>query len=325
MLTIVWALVRFGGFGLVEFRWVLGQPLLVAAAVLSVWASLLFAALRFRLILRQQGVSQDFLSLVAITSASVFSANVLLGAIGGDGIRYLLLAPRSEAQAVATLTAIALDRILGLLGLVAIGLVALFLRLDLVFSSLFVGHVALVGSAAVLAVAAVTAAFFGGRASARVAAWIVRRLPPGRLARIVQALGRSMALIAADPRRTLLGFGLSVIAQLFPLVGFYAVAVMLPHMTLSALDFAFAMPAGLLANSLSITPGGLGAGEGAFEFLARIVSPETTISFAALFFSFRVIGAAALLPGIVPLLIARASPAGPTVASSRWKAGAERP
>jgi glycosyltransferase 2 family protein len=320
---IVWALVRFGGFGFVEVKWVLNQPLLIVCAVLCVWASQLVGAYRFQLILRQQGIRQDLFSLVMLTCASQFTANVLLGTIGGDGIRYLLLAPRNEASAVASLTAIALDRLLGLLGLLAIGIVALCLRLDLVASSHFASRLLLAASAVGVGVAALAFVLFGGRLSISIAESITRRLKPGRLARLIEALGRSVALIAKDPWLALRGFVLSILANLFPLIGFYTVAVMMPQMTMTPLEFGFAMPTALLANSLSITPGGLGAGEATFDFFARLVTAAPLISFAALFFSFRLIAAAATLPGIVPLLLARQARASAAAGSTLWKAGAE--
>ena len=325
VLLILWALSRFASIGVAEVHWVLSRPVLVIVAVLCVWISQLLGAYRFQIILRRQAVFVDFLSVVMITCASLFSANVLLGTVAGDGIRYLLLSPRSEARSVATLTAIALDRFLGLMGLLSIGLVALFFRLDLVLASDTLSRLALVASALGLATAGAGFIFFGGRAAPRAIAWIIGHIRPGRLARIVAALGNSLTLIANHPRSALYAFVLSILANLVPLIGFYALAAMMPQMTLGPLDFGFVLPTALLANALSITPGGIGVGEGVFEFFAHIVSPHATISFAALFFVYRLIGAAASLPGVIPLLLARRSPVGAAANRTVWDARVKSP
>jgi uncharacterized membrane protein YbhN (UPF0104 family) len=165
LVTIIWALVRFGGFGLTEIHWILGQPLVVALAVASVWMGQLFGARRFQLLLRQQKIQQTFLGSLSLVCASQFAGNVLIGTVGGDAIRYLLLAPRTEGTSVSALAAIALDRCLGLLGLLSIGLTALFLRMDLVLASDFLSHLLIAAVAVGVTVAGGAILFFGARAS----------------------------------------------------------------------------------------------------------------------------------------------------------------
>jgi uncharacterized membrane protein YbhN (UPF0104 family) len=135
-------------------------------------------------------------------------------------------------------------------------------------------------------------------------------------------MARSIALIADDPRAALRGFGLSLPANLLPICGFFAIAAMMPNMTMSPLDFGFVLPTALLANSLSITPGGLGAGEGAFGLLSHMVV-QAPISYAALFFSFRLISVLASLPGIIPLLTVKYARTKARTAPEVWKVGAE--
>ena len=325
LLVIAWALVRFGGFGFSELRWVFGHPLLIACAILAVWGGQLFGAQRFQVILRQQNLRQSFLGSLSLVCAAQFASNVLIGTVGGDGIRYLLLAPRTEEASVATLAAIALDRLLGLLGLLSVGLAALLLRLDLVSASSFLSRLLVVGVGLCAGAAAAAIVFFAGGMATRCAGWITRRIRPGRLSRVVQAVGQSVALIAADPRTALYGFALSLAANLLPMFGFFAIAMTMPQMTMSPVDFGFVLPTALLANSLSITPGGLGVGEGTFGLLARAVAAQPSIGFAALFFSFRLISALATLPGLIPLLTARQARAKPDNPAAVWKARAESP
>jgi uncharacterized membrane protein YbhN (UPF0104 family) len=313
IVLLAWAIFQLGSFDLDQLTWILSRPSEIVLALICIWGSQLFAARRLQIILDRQALSYRFWNILIVTSAAQFASNLLLGIVGGDGVKLAYFAMRDSAHTVRVVVALVLDHLLGLFALVLIGLTALALHHDLVRNSAFLRSVAVAGFAVVMVVAAIS-----------VAAWLI--LGRSRLAKtfgstryyfLPSTVVESVGLVCANPILACRGLVLSICANALPLVGFYVLVADLPGIRLSASEFAFVLPTAQLANSLSITPGGLGVGESVFDLLSRLVTGGQGLSFGALFFSFRLISALASLPGIFPVVFAssvreRKSDSGPS-------------
>jgi len=105
------------------------SSLLLIGATLSYATTLLIATLRWQWLLRVQGVELTFGELIRLTLIGAFFNLAIPGAVGGDLVKigYLRkLAGRKNTEAIVS---VAMDRFLGLLGLLLVALVSIVLSL----------------------------------------------------------------------------------------------------------------------------------------------------------------------------------------------------
>jgi uncharacterized protein (TIRG00374 family) len=190
------------------------------------------------------------------------------GSVGGDFFKAYYVArqmPRRRAEAIAT---VVLDRVIGLYILVVMAALALLLspsmdRPELTAVAITVNLTAVAGAVALVAM------YFVGARSRK----LVSRL--GSLPRIGPTLGQlrgAMSMYRSRPASLLAAAALSVIVQSMFAVGLYMFAAgLLPVATTPTLADHFLMvPLAMLTGIIPV-PGGLGAFEGALEFLYRWV------------------------------------------------------
>lgn len=243
----------------------LPATLLVEALALT-FASTLLAAVRVRYVLAKQGIQTGVWQCFLYNSAGILYSAFLPGGISGDAVRAYLFMKAVPHHRLAILGAMVLDRVLGLVSMVFLGLIAAFymainvalIRPYLVgFTAIFL---ALIGGVALLH-------FIGGRhrhdaveregfvgalwakVKRIVASLRIHEYPAGVLAFVVL---QSMAI-------HLLAVGVIYLCSVH---------------TRSGLDFLrvfVATPIGLLVNAVPLSPGGLGIGENAFELLYRTI------------------------------------------------------
>jgi uncharacterized membrane protein YbhN (UPF0104 family) len=268
-------IVKYGiGFSLIAWMvWsgkldlsVLGtMPLaLVAAIMVLMVVQSALAALRVRYILAHQGLQVSVMQCVLFNCTGILYSAFLPGGISGDAVRAYLFMKAIPRHRLAILGAMFLDRMLGLLSMVGLGLAAAFyLALQapvvrpylLVFSAVFLVLVAGVG----------VLHFLGGR-------YRPHGAPRGRLSALWIRVSSAIAGLRIHhyPPRVLL----VIVAQSI-LIHLTAVALLFicSLHTGAGLDFLrvfVVTPIGLLVNAIPLSPGGLGIGENAFEFLYRM-------------------------------------------------------
>lgn len=238
--------------------------LLLEGAALMVVQSIL-AALRVRYILAHQGIRTDAWQCLLFNCAGVLYSAFLPGGISGDAVRAYLFMKAVPNHRLAILGAMLLDRLLGLISMVTLGLcAALYMAIKLpvirpyllAFSAIFL---VLVGGLAALH-------FLGGRHRQHEAS-------QGRLGRLWANLRR----IIAELRIHHYGAAvlLFVVAQsvLIHLTAVFVIYLCSLHSDagLGFLEVFIATPIGLLVNAIPLSPGGLGIGENAFELLYRAI------------------------------------------------------
>jgi len=238
-------------------------------AALMVVQSVL-AALRVRYILGHQGIRTGAIQCLLFNCAGILYSAFLPGGISGDAVRAYLFMKAVPNQRLAILGAMLLDRLMGLISMVALGLAAAFymaIRVPIVrpyllgFTAIFA---VLVGGLAMLH-------FLGSRHGGQKHA-----VGAGRIGRLWGNLRR----VVAELRIHHYGAGvlLFVVAQSM-LIHLTAVAVIYicslhSGSGLGFLEVFVATPIGLLVNAIPLSPGGLGIGENAFELLYRAIGGQ---------------------------------------------------
>ena len=230
---------------------------LVAAAALIVGA-LFPMCVRWWLLLRYQGIEVKFRRAVEMTWIGYFFGLFLPGAVSGDLARgYYIIKDTPHARSRAASTII-LDRGLGLYSLFFIGLVAAAVL-----------HARGQTTPMIRAMTVCTVILVGSMTAALVLLWLPRSrrwllgLLPSRLrAELDAGLGDYCTQAASIA----VCFAVSLAASLLNVLAFLPAARVLGEQ-LPALSIFLAGPLIILANSLPISPGGLGVAESASDAL----------------------------------------------------------
>lgn len=243
--------------------------LLAQALALTTVFSLL-GAVRVRYLLTHQRIATGVWQCFLYNCAGVLYSAFLPGGISGDAVRAYLFMKAVPNHRLAILGAMVLDRVLGLVSMVFLGLTAAFymavnvafIRPYLIgFTAIFL---ALIGGIALLH-------FIGGR----------HRQDEGAPAKgVVQVIWSKLTRMVAslriheyEPRVLATAVLQSMVIHLLVVVLIYLCSV---HSE-AGLDFLrvfVATPIGLLVNAIPLSPGGLGIGENAFELLYKTIGGQ---------------------------------------------------
>jgi uncharacterized protein (TIRG00374 family) len=278
--TALWTLIRLGvGIALLVFlaksrlidfgeltKLFTAWPITLAALAL-VFLDIFFMSVRLCWLFRPQGLRLSLLRSLDLNLVSSFFATFLPGAAGGDLAKLFYAAKENKGRRAEIVTTIAFDRAVGLFSI---------LLLPLLFAPLFVPLIRSVETLRILLVitAALAAAMFAAfllclysqARMMRVAQWLSRFLPGRQLPeRAVAAVGA----YRGHWRILLLALGASLISNL-TLIAATALAILLISPASLSLKMCLVIPMGDVANSLPLTPGGLGVGETAFSALFRV-------------------------------------------------------
>ena len=231
--------------------------------VLSIGCAFLFQTERWRLLLGVQGIHLGWWRTFRVYLIGAFFNLFLLGATGGDIVKIYYAMRETSSKKTAALLSVLVDRMVGMLALVAITAVLCSLRLD-----------RLLANPLTRALATALALIMGGSLALILLGFCVDRfhlahkLPhwlPMR-GKIVE-LSTAFSTYARDPRVLASTFALSVPAHLFIFLAFYftARAFGLFSGLGGMIDILSVLPVILTIASLPISLSGVGVREQLFQ------------------------------------------------------------
>ncbi|HXN23242.1 MAG TPA: lysylphosphatidylglycerol synthase transmembrane domain-containing protein [Candidatus Dormibacteraeota bacterium] len=235
---------------------------LVAVALLLFDVALI--ALRLCWLFRPLGMRLRLYDSMQLTLIGFLFATFLPGAAGGDLARIFYAAKEKTARRTEIIAVLIFDRVIGLFSL---------LLLPLSFAPMFPN---LLRTVPVVRALLITVALFAaGMLGAFLilvfkSSWMNQKIPntnrlfPRRHA--VEQLRATIATYRRSPWTLLLALGISLVANL-SLVAVTALGVLALNPASWSMEMCIMIPIGHIANSLPITPGGLGVGETAFNAL----------------------------------------------------------
>lgn len=292
------ALYYFQLIDLDALRGLLSHPGYLALAIAACLANIPLEAIRWHVLLRAQGLSPRLVPTIRIVATSVFFANFLPGAAGGDLVRGLYIFQTAQGRRTPALLSIFIDRLIGLIAFVLLGVVAVLLRPGKTNATLELSIVVLTA----LFVAGLVALFFFGQPIAN----LLHRLFAGRwdnLAKIVADMGTALHQYSRDGRRVGLCLLVSIVIVALAVGPVILIAGAMQLGGLTALDYAIAGMYATIANSLPFTPGGLGIGESAFASACVMLEPNAVhAAYGTIFLAFRCVFIISTLPGMLAYL-----------------------
>ncbi len=280
-------------------RALLSRPDLLILATAASLANIPLESLRWHVLLRAQGLSSRFGHTTRIMATSIFFANFLPGAAGGDLIRGVYIYKAAQGRRTPALLSIMVDRLIGLVAFVLVGLVAVIARPGMRLGVLEFSIIAL---SALFVAALVVVYLFGHRIGQ-----LLQRLLSGRsmrLAQIIDDTGAALRQYARDWRSVGLALLLSVAIVALAVGPIVLIAEAMEFGGLSVLEYGIAGLYALIANTLPVTPGGLGIGETAFASACMMLQPQAAhAAYGTIFLAFRAVFMVSTLPGLVAYLI----------------------
>jgi uncharacterized membrane protein YbhN (UPF0104 family) len=243
--------------------------------LLSLGCAFLLQTERWRRLLSVQGINLGWWRTFRVYLIGAFFNLFLLGATGGDIVKIYYAMREAGSRKTAALLSVLVDRMVGMLGLVAITVLLCSLRLDLLLSH-------------PLTRALVTALAFilGGSLAIIVFGFCVDRfhlahkLPHWLPMRVtIVELSSAFSTYARDPRTLALTFGLSVPAHFCIFLSFYFTARafgVFPGIG-GMMEILAVLPIILTIASLPISLSGVGVREGLFQnvLAALFGTPES--------------------------------------------------
>lgn len=255
----------------------------LAVAIFAHIIAFILMSIRWWLILESSGKRPRYNEVLPAYYLGLFCNNFLPTAMGGDVIRVIKL--RSNGFNVNQLIFSTLaDRIIGLLSILALGIIGLNLSVSVQTSVgenlLFLLNV----SSGILLIFCIAMLHPGIRQ--KIAAFILDKAKLWRKARNFLAYAHENIEALISGRILPISILLSIFSQLLIVVTYYYIAKSL-HLHIDLLEFILAVPVVALFSSLPISVGGMGIREGTMVFLLGAAGVPTTsaVSISLLYLS----------------------------------------
>jgi len=266
--------------GAIDFAKVGG--VVVSAAWLVPTLSVLFASIaiitiRWWLLLRMEKIDLSLGAALKLTLVGLFWNNVLPGAVTGDFVKMYYLGGKSPDKKAEGYATVVIDRVIGLAALIYLAFFAALTNREFVFAHqelklTFYGNAILALGFTVGILALVLGL---GRNSSFADKIRGSRLPGIEGARRGY---RTLIRLGERPGILLASFALGMLSHALLVVVGIISARALGEDSLGLASYGFVVPIGLLVNSVPIgLPGGLGAGEKAFQELFLWAGAAATI------------------------------------------------
>ncbi|MDB5104535.1 MAG: hypothetical protein JWP91_2224 [Fibrobacteres bacterium] len=264
----IWALIHFGALdpALVGQAF-LKHPLLCLGAFLSYLFLVVAAAwMRWFLLLRQAGLRVGAGRVFSLQMIGIFFNSLIPGGTGGDLIKgYYLYKEHEDKDQSLALTSIAMDRFVGLYGLLCVAMAMTVINYDLWKDSPAMRINSIFYACVFLAFTSLIAFFFSPWSSRYLEHPRLHKAPGGRF---LKSLSDSLMVYRARPWGLLppLALGIIVDCGLILLYSFSANSL---GLTLPLRVHGFVVPTLTMINGIPISPSGLGTGEAAGEWMYR--------------------------------------------------------
>lgn len=248
--------------------------------------------LRWWLLLRVAGTGVSLLEGVRLSSITCFFNTFLPGATGGDVIRIYGAAKAFPARRTEAVLTIFADRLAGLFSLILLALVVLALNYSALVEQPVVRRAAIILGVVMLFVAVVVVFVL----SDRMRKWR-HRLLQGRLGSIRRTLLRieqALDVFRGSRSTLLICVAISFVAHLCSALTLYAAARTIEEVGIPFARYFFLAPLSFAVNSIPISPGGAGQGEGFADVLFRTMGSDNG---AEIFLLFRMMMILAWAPG----------------------------
>ena len=277
-------------------------PLLLAAALIS-YVGILIMSARWNILLRSQDIGISSWDAFSLSMIGILFSTVIPGSVSGDVVKAYYAADRAPGKKGRAVTTILVDRVVGLVTLLAMSSVAGIWKLPVILRS----HTA---SIFYLTVVAATAG--GGLVllaaillSGHTLRWVENFAERFRWLGFLTHPLHALEVFRTRPAPLVWAMLLSVPAQVAACLAFFFCGRALGSTSLTLADSVLVVPLGFTAMALPLAPAGIGVGQMAFYSLFELLlgAPGTAGSSVSLVFQIVYLAVAAT--GLIFYLLQR--------------------
>jgi len=242
----------------------------VALAQALVLAMLFFAAIRWNLLLRAQGIVYSFREVFSLGMIGFFFNQFVPGSTGGDLVKaYYVAVEHSELRA-AGVTTVFLDRVIGLFVLIAMAGCAVFFNVEWIRADAHLEFLAMFITCALLGFLFASLLFFNE--TFRKLTWMRSLVRRWFFYDKIHKIQSALFVYRKHPGKVFAAVLLSVLVQSSVVLSCFCLFLALGGGVVSLESFFFLVPVALLVMAIPVSPpGGLGVGEWVFTELFRKV------------------------------------------------------
>lgn len=220
---------------------------------------------RWVILLRGQAFRVDMRGTLPLTLIGLFFNYAMPGGVGGDLVKGFYLMQDHPTRRTAAATSVLMDRLIGLAGMTMVSLIAVVVNIHTVMGrpeliSLALGVTGLFAAFVALFALAFSRRVYGHPVVDR----SLSRIPGGPTIRQVYEAVHSYQKSLPYFWRAC---GVTLASQMFALVFFISIGSATGVIDVPIVTYAFAVPLGLIATAIPISPAGIGVGQVAFSYL----------------------------------------------------------
>jgi uncharacterized protein (TIRG00374 family) len=224
-------------------------------------------AWRLCVLMKPRGLRMSLASSVRLSLMGNFFNACLPGATSGDVVKIYYASEGNRGRRTELAAIILLDRAVGMFALVILPLLAAPFFSGLVSSSaVFQGLLCAAAAVATVMLAVMLVSSSTRVRSSRIVSWAVRKLPLGRH---VEKVFETLRVYRHNKRTLFASVMISLMAHSMT-IGVILLIAQATNPAAFSWQMSILAPLGFLANTLPLTPGGLGVGETAFNKLFGI-------------------------------------------------------
>ena len=305
--AIIYILIQYNIININDIALLTKNYTLVLYTLIIFFTIIILASLKWWLLLISANYNIPFLMTYLLYSTGLFFNNFMPGGTGGDIIKGVYLYKFvAESQRTGALFTIIIDRIIGLHALTIIALSSYFLLIkkisfELNFALIFVIFIAIFSMPIFFYVIMSIEKFLKYI--------IIKNFKIDIIIKLEDIFSR--LVIAFDnykDKKLYLSscWIISVINHLLTLSCFYIVTIILEINMLDIFEVIYVGSFSLMANFIPLTPGGIGIGEGAFNYFAESLQGNdlSNIAYGSIFFlAFRVLFTLVTLTGVISYIL----------------------
>lgn len=243
----------------------LAHPLYLLPCVMALFLNLYINNYRWVFLLRGQGFDIGVKETLPLSLIGLFFNYAMPGGVGGDLVKGYYIFQEYPGRKTVAGTSILIDRIIGFVGMVVVSMIAIALNLSFILSkpelvSLSLGVLALFAVFVLFFIFAFSSSIYGHP-------WVntlFEKLPGGvKIKKIYEAVHS----YKKSPKNFVIACGLTLLTQAAAILFFYLTGTALGIEQVPVITYMFAVPLGLIATALPISPAGIGVGQAVFMVL----------------------------------------------------------
>ncbi len=263
-------------------------------------------AFRWWMLLKSQSYNVQYLSMYHIYAIGGFFNTFFPGSTGGDSIRGIYLLKFITGKKTPALLTVIVDRAIGLHALLALAIVFICINYELFLSNQALMSIGIIISSVFFGVIFLSAGIL--IISHRLLDRIEKNLENtnGLFYSVLLKIIHAISGYRHHIKTLIICWFISLVLHSIVLSSFVLIANIMEITTLGATNYITAASLAQIANVIPITPGGIGIGEGAFNYICTILSGEhlqQAISYGTIFFAFRILFAMVNLTGSISFML----------------------